>query len=58
MKEITRKSLQRNVAVGTFVDTLEIAMKWREAGVRYIAYSVDVGIFQDACKDLVQKLRA
>lgn len=58
MKEIARKSLQRNIAVGTFVDTLENAMKWREAGVRYIAYSVDVGIFQDACRDLVQKLRA
>jgi 4-hydroxy-2-oxoheptanedioate aldolase len=58
MKEIVRKSLQRNIAVGTFVDTPENAVKWREAGVRYIAYSVDVGIFHDACKDLVQKLRA
>jgi len=56
MKEIVRTSLQRNIAVGTFVDTLENAVKWREAGVRYIAYSVDVGIFHDACKDLVKTL--
>jgi 2-keto-3-deoxy-L-rhamnonate aldolase RhmA len=54
MREIVRTSLQRNVAVGTFVDTLENALKWRETEVRYIACSVDVGIFHDACKNLVK----
>ncbi|MCK4803794.1 MAG: aldolase [Spirochaetes bacterium] len=58
MKEIVEKSIQKGAAVGTFVDTIENAEKWRELGVKYISYSVDVGIFYEKCVEIVQKIRA
>lgn len=58
MKEIVEKSIQKGAAVGTFVDTIENAEKWRELGVKYISYSVDVGIFYEKCVEIVQKVRA
>ena len=39
-------------AAGVFADTPEQARRWIEAGCQYIAYSVDYGIFVDACKRL------
>lgn len=58
MNEIVEKSIQKGAAVGTFVDTIENAEKWRELGVKYISYSVDVGIFYEKCVEIVQKIRA
>jgi 4-hydroxy-2-oxoheptanedioate aldolase len=57
MREIVDKSLQRGVAVGTFVDTFENADKWRNAGIKYIAYSVDMGIFYEKCSEIVKRIR-
>jgi len=57
MKEIIEACNKRNIVVGTFVDTIENAIRWRKAGVKYLAYSVDVGIFYDACRDLSCKLK-
>ena len=37
---------------GVFVDTIAAARKYRALGVKYIAYSVDVGIFANACLEL------
>ena len=48
---------RNGLVAGTFVDTLANAEKWISAGVRYIAYSVDVGIFSDACRQLAGALR-
>jgi 4-hydroxy-2-oxoheptanedioate aldolase len=56
MKEIIEKSTHRGTAVGTFVDTFENADKWRGLGVKYIAYSVDVGIFYDKCVEVVKRI--
>jgi 4-hydroxy-2-oxoheptanedioate aldolase len=47
---------QNGLAAGTFVDTLDSAEKWIAAGVRYIAYSVDVGIFTESCRQLAASL--
>ena len=47
---------RKGLIVGTFVDTLANAEKWIAAGVRYVAYSVDVGIFTEACRQLVASL--
>lgn len=41
---------------GIFVDNLETAKKYKAMGVKYIAYSVDVGIFARTCLDIVNKL--
>ena len=56
MLEIVKKCAAVGVTVGTFVDTIENAKKWKALGVKYISYSVDVGIFCDAVKDVIQKI--
>lgn len=58
MKEIVEKSIRKKIAVGTFVDTIKNAVKWRSVGVKYISYSVDVGIFYDKCVEIAKKLRS
>jgi len=49
MRQIVAACKERGVAVGTFSDSTENARKWRDAGVQYLSYSVDVGIFYEAC---------
>ncbi len=56
MKEIVEKCTQKGIVVGTFVDTLENARKWKELGVKYLSYSVDVGLFYDQCSSIVTQL--
>ena len=57
MLEIVKKCGEKNITVGTFADTPENAQKWRKNGVKYISYSVDVGIFYNAVSDLVKNLK-
>lgn len=52
MKGIVEKARAKNKVIGTFVDTKEDLKMWRELGLQYLSYSVDVGIFIDSCKDL------
>lgn len=56
MFEIIKKCRNRNITVGTFVDTPENALKWKKLGVKYISYSVDMGIFYEAMTDIVKKI--
>jgi 4-hydroxy-2-oxoheptanedioate aldolase len=56
MRTIVEKCLQRKILVGTFVDTIADARKWRDAGVRYLCYSVDVGLFTEKCREVVAGL--
>lgn len=58
MKGVVDFCSSRNILVGTFVDNREQAERWINAGVRYIAYSVDVGIFYESCSKIVSSLRA
>jgi 4-hydroxy-2-oxoheptanedioate aldolase len=57
MKGIVRECLARNVAVGTFVDTFDQARLWLGAGVKYLTYSVDVGLFTEKCRETIAGLR-
>ncbi|MFQ6123950.1 MAG: HpcH/HpaI aldolase/citrate lyase family protein [Candidatus Heimdallarchaeota archaeon] len=57
MREIIEKSRVKGVFVGTFVETIADAKKWKAAGVKYIAYSVDMGLFYDQCKFIVESLK-
>ena len=57
MQEIVAKCIQSKIVVGTFVDTLADAKKWRDLGVKYLCYSVDVGIFYEKCKADVEMIR-
>ena len=58
MMEIVAQCNQRNVAVGVFTDTIENAKKWISNGVKYIAHSVDVGLFCDAVKSVINNIKA
>jgi 4-hydroxy-2-oxoheptanedioate aldolase len=57
MRKIVDECLKHNVVVGTFVDTIEGARKWLSAGVRYLCYSVDVGLFTEKCRETIDSLR-
>jgi 4-hydroxy-2-oxoheptanedioate aldolase len=57
MRDIVRGCLEKDIAVGTFVDSLANARKWKKLGVRYVSYSVDVGIFYEHCVAIVSQLR-
>ncbi len=58
MRQIIEQCKKHEVKIGTFADTPEGAIKWVRAGVRYMSYSVDVGIFYEACRDLVNRISA
>jgi 4-hydroxy-2-oxoheptanedioate aldolase len=57
MKKIVENARKKKVVVGTFTDTMESAKMWKEAGIQYISYSVDVGIFMDACVNAINILK-
>ena len=56
MAKIVARCVSRKILVGTFADTPEDARKWRKAGVRYLCYSVDVGLFTEKCHETAQML--
>ena len=56
MKEAVALAQEADKIVGTFVDDVETARKWRNLGVQYIAFSVDVGLFSRICSDIVREL--
>ena len=58
MMKIIEKCKKNNVAVGTFVETVESAKRWRDLGVKFLAYSVDVGIFTEGCREIVTGFRS
>ncbi|MEW4922272.1 aldolase/citrate lyase family protein [Algibacter sp. 2305UL17-15] len=58
IKEIVEKAVPLGKVVGTFVESPESAKQWIELGVKYISYGVDVGIYYDACKSIVDKVNA
>ena len=57
MNILIRKCRERNVYPGTFSASVEMAKRWIAAGIRYMAYSVDVGIFYEALKNSVGIIR-
>lgn len=58
MKEIAVHAAERGIPVGVFADDSNSMCRWLEAGIRYLAYSVDVGIFTDACVNQVKNFRS
>jgi 4-hydroxy-2-oxoheptanedioate aldolase len=57
MKAIVDTCIQHNIVVGTFVDTIKDAKRWGDLGVKYLSYSVDVGIFYEKCRIDVETMR-
>lgn len=56
MEIIVKKVRSAGKVVGTFTDTGEHLKLWRDHGVQYLAYSVDVGIFYDACAGFLKSI--
>ncbi len=56
METIVTRARDRGIVVGTFTDTLDSARMWKDAGIQYISYAVDVAIFSDACQELHKQL--
>lgn len=57
MKEIIQRAADKGKTVGTFVDSMKMLKLWRDAGVRYLGWSVDSGIFMDACRKMLDEAR-
>jgi 4-hydroxy-2-oxoheptanedioate aldolase len=57
MRQIVEKCKKKKILVGNFTDTLEDAEKWINMDVRYISYSVDIGIYYNACRRILKNLR-
>lgn len=56
MKDAVKIANQHNKIIGTFVESVESALKWRSLGVQYIAYSVDVGLIFSNYSNIVKQL--
>lgn len=56
MKQAVEMASAKGVKVGTFVESAEGVKFWRELGVSYFAYSVDVGIYYNACKQIMSDI--
>lgn len=52
MQKIVKKAKAKDKIIGCFVDTLEDMKMWKSLGLQYLSYSVDVGIFYEACKSI------
>jgi 4-hydroxy-2-oxoheptanedioate aldolase len=56
MKELVEKAQQVNKYIGIFTDTPANARMWRDAGVHYLSYSVDMGVYLSACRQIVEEI--
>lgn len=57
MTEVCDLAEQADTVVGTFADSPEIANKWIDAGVQYVALGVDVGLFTDHLAALTEAVK-
>jgi 4-hydroxy-2-oxoheptanedioate aldolase len=57
MTQIAVRARESNRIIGTFCDTPEIAARWRDAGVQYLALSVDANLFLDGARRFLAPLR-
>ena len=55
MLQIVKKAKAAGMCIGTFVDTPDNAKFWKSKGVQYLSYSVDVGIFLESCKNIINE---
>lgn len=56
--EIVEKAKAKGIVTGIFCDSHEGMETWIKAGIQYLSYSVDVGIFHQACLDLVKNFKS
>ncbi|MGE9290141.1 MAG: HpcH/HpaI aldolase family protein [Puniceicoccales bacterium] len=57
LQEVVGKCAAKRVPVGTFVESVETARNYREMGIHYLCYAVDVGILYNASKALTDEFQ-
>lgn len=57
MKDAVKLARKHGKAVGTFTESVENAKKWRDIGVQYISYAVDVGLVMNTFKSITNQLK-
>lgn len=57
MQSAIVKASRYNKIVGTFIETPSELKVWKDLGLLYLTYKVDVGIFYDACQSLFTELK-
>ena len=57
MKQIVKKCIKKGIFVGNFTETISQMKMWIGQGLRYMSYSVDVGILLEAGKNLSSKFK-
>jgi 2-keto-3-deoxy-L-rhamnonate aldolase RhmA len=57
MEQATAKIRAAGKAAGTFASNATRAKRWANAGIQYISVGVDVGIFAEGCKALIEQVR-
>jgi 4-hydroxy-2-oxoheptanedioate aldolase len=57
VNEISKKAQNSGKIVGTFVDTIQNAVKWKKAGIQYLSYNTDAGIFSEACSNILHDIK-
>jgi 4-hydroxy-2-oxoheptanedioate aldolase len=55
MKQIVKACLDKSVFVGNFTETVSQTEMWLKQGLRYMSYSVDVGIVYEAGKAVLNE---
>ncbi len=58
MEQAVAKIRAAGKAAGTFAADAQTARRWVGAGVQYMSVGVDVGLFANACNDLLEQLKA
>ena len=56
MKDAVLTAQKYGKSVGTFTESIENAKKWKDIGVQYISYAVDVGIVMNTFKNITKEL--
>ena len=57
LRDVVTQCREKAIPVGTFVETPETTRKYRDMGINYLCYSVDVGLLADAVKGVVETVR-
>lgn len=57
MKTIIEKASKYDKVVGTFVETPSELNMWKDLGMLYLSYKVDVGIFYEACVNAYKSIK-
>ena len=57
IEEIVKKGKAKGKHIGIFVDDAEMAKKYVSLGVKYIAYSTDVGMVANETKNFLEQLK-